>query len=114
MEGITLAVDKLRRRNFSCQRIERHAWPGGAREAFALSDDAGAPVDYLVLRTGLPFDVTGVPAISLPIGPPDGVSPPAALQIVGKPGYDGELLQIAEQIERLLRQAWKPERRKNP
>jgi len=104
------ALAKLRR-HYTCRSLEPRAVPDGVREAFALGDRAGAPVDYLALpiyprlasslAEETPLDVAGFPAISLPVCLP-GSALPAALQIIGKPGEDGELLQIAEQIERLL------------
>jgi aspartyl-tRNA(Asn)/glutamyl-tRNA(Gln) amidotransferase subunit A len=45
-----------------------------------------------------PFNVAGFPAISIPVPVGDG-GLPAALQIVARPGDDGALLQIAQQIE---------------
>jgi hypothetical protein len=72
-----------------------HASARSARAAFAMGDAVGASVDYLVLCAGRPLDIAGFPAISLPL-------PCGALQIVGKPGGDGELLQLAADVERLL------------
>jgi amidase len=47
----------------------------------------------------LPFNATGQPAISLPLGRhPDGM--PAGVQIVGRFGDDAGLLRLAAQIER--------------
>lgn len=73
-----------------------HASARSARAAYAMCDAAGASVDYLVLSPGKPLDITGFPAISLPL-PSRG-----ALRIVGKPGTDGELLQLAADVERML------------
>ena len=73
-----------------------HPSARSARAAYAMCDAAGASVDYLVLSAGKPLDIAGFPAISLPL-PSSG-----ALQIVGKPGGDGELLQLAADVERLL------------
>jgi hypothetical protein len=73
-----------------------HASARSARAAFAMGDAVGASVDYLVLSSGRPLDIAGFPAISLPL-PSRG-----ALQIVGKPGGDGELLQLAADVESLL------------
>ncbi|MNU08242.1 6-aminohexanoate-cyclic-dimer hydrolase [compost metagenome] len=49
-----------------------------------------------------PFNVAGFPAISIPLATGER-SLPAALQIVAKPGDDGALLQIAQQMELMLR-----------
>jgi aspartyl-tRNA(Asn)/glutamyl-tRNA(Gln) amidotransferase subunit A len=50
-----------------------------------------------------PFNVAGFPALSLPLPLHSrDHALPAALQIVAKPGDDGALLQIAQQIELLL------------
>lgn len=48
-----------------------------------------------------PFNVAGFPAISIPLPAAEGALP-SALQIVARPGDDGALLQIAQQIETLL------------
>ncbi|GAC1441007.1 MAG: amidase [Mycobacteriales bacterium] len=54
-----------------------------------------------------PWNVTGQPALSLPSGlDDDGL--PVAVQLVGKPGSEALLLQVAAQLERVL--AW-PARR---
>jgi len=101
------------------------------RDFTARLHDAMSAVDYLVLPTcpctaphvgqssidighwsgtvrealmtyTAPFNVAGFPAISIPLGVRDGRLP-AGLQIVAKPGFDGALLQVARQIECLLR-----------
>src|SRR5262245_26965969 len=64
------------------------AWTGTVREA--------------LMSYTAPFNVAGFPALSLPL-PASDRALPAALQIVAKPGDDGALLQIAHQIEMLLR-----------
>jgi len=63
-------------------------WSGTVREA--------------LMTYTAPFNVAGFPAISIPLAARDGRLP-AGLQIVAKPGRDGTLLQIAQQIEHLLR-----------
>ena len=65
-------------------------WSGTVREA--------------LMTYTAPFNVAGFPAISIPLAARDGLLP-TALQIVAKPGQDGALLQIAQQIERLLHAA---------
>ena len=47
-----------------------------------------------------PFNVSGHPAIVLPVGLVEGL--PAAVQIVGRRGAEGELLALAEQLETAL------------
>ncbi|MFV0132453.1 amidase [Streptomyces sp. HMX87] len=47
-----------------------------------------------------PWNLTGWPAMSVPLGAlPSGA--PCAVQLVGRPGSEGDLLALAEQIERL-------------
>jgi aspartyl-tRNA(Asn)/glutamyl-tRNA(Gln) amidotransferase subunit A len=62
-------------------------WSGTVREA--------------LMTYTAPFNVAGFPALSIPLAARDGRLP-AGLQIVAKPGRDGALLQIAQQIEHLL------------
>ena len=45
----------------------------------------------------VPFNVSGHPAVVLPIGFADGL--PVAMQLVGRHGSDSELLSLAEQLE---------------
>jgi aspartyl-tRNA(Asn)/glutamyl-tRNA(Gln) amidotransferase subunit A len=68
--------------------IDIGGWSGTVREA--------------LMTYTAPFNVAGFPAISIPLAARDGLLP-AALQIVAKPGHDAALLQIAQQIEQLLR-----------
>ncbi|POX53094.1 amidase [Streptomyces sp. Ru71] len=47
-----------------------------------------------------PWNLTGLPAAAVPLGTlPSGA--PCAVQLVGRPGSEPELLQLAEQLERL-------------
>ncbi|WP_268249678.1 amidase family protein, partial [Streptomyces anandii] len=47
-----------------------------------------------------PWNLTGWPAMSVPFGTlPSGA--PCAVQLVGRPGSEAALLDLAEQIERL-------------
>lgn len=48
-----------------------------------------------------PFNLAGFPAISIPLRSRHG-GLPAALQIVARPGGDGALLQLAQQVESML------------
>ncbi|RYE45606.1 MAG: amidase [Hyphomicrobiales bacterium] len=68
--------------------IDIGTWSGTVREA--------------LMTYTAPFNVAGFPAISIPLAACDGALP-AALQIVGKPGNDAALLQIAQQVEQMLR-----------
>lgn len=46
------------------------------------------------------WNLTGVPAMSVPFGAlPTGA--PAAVQLVGRPGTEADLLAVAEDLERL-------------
>jgi aspartyl-tRNA(Asn)/glutamyl-tRNA(Gln) amidotransferase subunit A len=65
-----------------------------------VGDWRGSVREALMTYTA-PFNVAGFPAISIPLPATDG-GLPAALQIVARPGDDGALLQIAQQIEGLL------------
>lgn len=68
--------------------IDISHWSGTVREA--------------LMTYTAPFNVAGFPAISIPLAIRDDRLP-TGLQIVAKPGCDGALLQVARQIERLLR-----------
>lgn len=62
-------------------------WTGTVREA--------------LMTYTAPFNVSGFPSISIPLACSDS-SLPASLQIVARPGQDGALLQIAQQMELIL------------
>ncbi|MEM5386770.1 amidase [Paraburkholderia phymatum] len=66
----------------------------------SIGDWSGTVRQALMTYTA-PFNVAGSPAISIPLPRGDSVLP-AALQIVAKPGDDGALLQIAQQMESML------------
>ncbi|HWT18309.1 MAG TPA: amidase family protein, partial [Variovorax sp.] len=74
--------------------------PRRGQPSIDIGDWSGTVREALMTYTA-PFNVAGFPAISIPLVARDG-SLPAGLQIVGKPGHDGALLQIAQQIERAL------------
>jgi aspartyl-tRNA(Asn)/glutamyl-tRNA(Gln) amidotransferase subunit A len=65
------------------------------------------PVREALMTYTAPFNVAGFPAISIPLASP-GQALPASLQIVARPGDDGALLQIAQQMETLLRAGASP------
>jgi aspartyl-tRNA(Asn)/glutamyl-tRNA(Gln) amidotransferase subunit A len=56
----------------------------------------------LLLRNAELFNLSGLPALSIPIRKTDG-SMPTALQVVGRHGQDGLVLSIAEKIWETLR-----------
>nr|WP_245179452.1 amidase [Cupriavidus sp. LEh25] len=61
---------------------------------------AGTVREALMTYTA-PFNVAGYPAISIPLPSRNG-GLPASLQIVARPGGDGALLRVAQQMESLL------------
>jgi aspartyl-tRNA(Asn)/glutamyl-tRNA(Gln) amidotransferase subunit A len=71
-----------------------------ARSA-TIGDWSGTVREALMTYTA-PFNVAGFPAISIPLRWGDCVLP-ASLQIVARPGQDGALLQLAQQMELILR-----------
>jgi aspartyl-tRNA(Asn)/glutamyl-tRNA(Gln) amidotransferase subunit A len=66
----------------------------------SIGDWTGSVREALMTYTA-PFNVAGFPAISIPL-PVGDSGLPAALQIIARPGDDGALLQIAQQIELML------------
>lgn len=66
----------------------------------SIGDWTGTVREALMTYTA-PFNIAGFPAISIPL-PTGDHSLPAALQIVARPGDDGALLQIAQQMEQML------------
>ncbi|MGO4307868.1 amidase [Cupriavidus sp. RAF12] len=69
----------------------------------SIGDWTGTVREALMTYTA-PFNIAGFPAISIPL-PTGDHSLPAALQIVARPGDDGALLQIAQQMEQMLQTA---------
>tara|TARA_R110002051_G_scaffold316835_1_gene397060 strand:- start:57358 stop:58707 length:1350 start_codon:yes stop_codon:yes gene_type:complete len=61
-----------------------------------LSDFADGVVPKVQVRT-LPFNVTGHPALSVPMGSLDGL--PMGLQIIGRLGQDETVLRVGETLE---------------
>ena len=74
--------------------VDIGSWTGTVREA--------------LMTYTAPFNVAGFPAISIPLPSRDG-GLPAALQIVARPGGDGALLQVALQMESMLRTVAMPQ-----
>lgn len=74
--------------------------PRVGQASIDIGDWSGTVREALMTYTA-PFNLAGFPAISIPLAVRDGLLP-AGLQIVAKPGHDGALLQIAQQIERVL------------
>ena len=65
-----------------------------------IGDWAGTVREALMTYTA-PFNLAGCPAVSIPL-PAEGSALPAALQVVGRPGDDGTLLQLALKIEGMV------------
>lgn len=71
--------------------------PIGAATVRAGDVEAPPPA-FLVRNTGL-FNLTGLPAISVPCGTADGL--PVGLQIAGRPWDEATVLRVARAVERL-------------
>ena len=71
-----------------------------------IGDWSGTVREALMTYTA-PFNVAGFPSISIPLALGDRILP-AALQIVARPGDDGALLQIAQQMELMLQTGVSP------
>lgn len=69
------------------ETLEIQGWAGTVREA--------------LMTYAAPFNMTGFPAISLPLPVAPGALP-CGLQIVGRPGQDGALLRFAEEAVKLI------------
>jgi len=77
--------------------------PGGAPLALEPDQAERAPAENWFLQSGYsyPFNITGQPALSLPMGRnPQGL--PLGLQIVGHKFHDVRVLEIGAQLEGLL------------
>jgi aspartyl-tRNA(Asn)/glutamyl-tRNA(Gln) amidotransferase subunit A len=75
-----------------------------APPADAATVDAGGvslPVHTALTRCTAPFNLAGMPALTLPCGD-DGDGLPVGLQIVGRPGEDVAVLGIAAAVEAVL------------
>jgi aspartyl-tRNA(Asn)/glutamyl-tRNA(Gln) amidotransferase subunit A len=60
-------------------------------------DGVAAPPQYFLVRNTAPFNLTGLPAISVPCGLAEGL--PVGLQIAGRAWEEGVVLRIARAIE---------------
>jgi Asp-tRNA(Asn)/Glu-tRNA(Gln) amidotransferase A subunit family amidase len=86
------------------ERIDVLAWPTVAAPAPPLSDpqvelpSGPSSADASNARQGVIANLTGVPAISTPVGLVEGM--PVALQLLGRWGSDARLLDAAEALER--------------
>ncbi|WP_241016966.1 amidase [Paraburkholderia sp. Ac-20342] len=69
------------------QTLSIGAWSGTVRQA--------------LMNYTAPFNVSGFPAISIPLASPTD-SLPVAMQIVARPGDDGALLKVASEVECIL------------
>lgn len=66
-----------------------------------VTGDPQAQALYTVMRFTVLFNVIGYPAISVPSGL-DGDDLPTGVQIIGRPGQDAVLLDIAQRVEDVL------------
>lgn len=70
------------------------------RIADLASDEAYAAANLMALRNTSLFNLMDRPAVSLPIGTPDGG--PVGLMVIGETGGDADLLDVAEAMEAVL------------
>jgi aspartyl-tRNA(Asn)/glutamyl-tRNA(Gln) amidotransferase subunit A len=63
-------------------------------------DDVVAPPQAFLVRNTFPFNLTGLPAISVPCGAARGL--PIGLQIAGRPWEEATILRIARAVENLV------------
>jgi aspartyl-tRNA(Asn)/glutamyl-tRNA(Gln) amidotransferase subunit A len=61
-------------------------------------DGISAPLLFFMMRNTFPFNLTGLPAVSVPCGVADGL--PVGIQIAGKPWEETTILRIAAEVER--------------
>jgi aspartyl-tRNA(Asn)/glutamyl-tRNA(Gln) amidotransferase subunit A len=66
----------------------------------------GSPEPHTYLRYTCPFNLTGQPALSLPMGRVDGL--PVGLQLIGAEGEDARLLAAARRVEAALENELNP------
>jgi aspartyl-tRNA(Asn)/glutamyl-tRNA(Gln) amidotransferase subunit A len=87
LDGLVLPTCPCTAPRLGQPSIDIGHWSGTVREA--------------LMTYTAPFNVAGFPALSIPLAARDG-GLPAGLQLVARPGHDGALLQMAQQIEALL------------
>lgn len=63
-------------------------------------DDISAPPLFFLLRNTFPFNLTGLPAATVPCGSAESL--PVGLQIAGRPWDEATVLRIARQVERQM------------
>lgn len=78
------------------QDVDAIVMPTTLTTAPAFADFAGGSAKWTPMCT-LPFNMTGHPALSVPMGFSDGL--PLGLQIVGRPNEEATLLRIGEAFE---------------
>jgi aspartyl-tRNA(Asn)/glutamyl-tRNA(Gln) amidotransferase subunit A len=66
-------------------------------EASVQVEDVTAPPQLFLVRSTFLFNLTGLPAVSVPCGESEGL--PVGLQIAGRPWDEGLVLRIAREVE---------------
>lgn len=82
-----------------------NAFPLGMMGPRAISGKSTSPNAWF--NWTWPFNVTGQPALSLPVLPASGL--PAGVQLVGRPGQDHVVMSFAKQIEKRLGRPARPQ-----
>ncbi|HEU4753976.1 MAG TPA: amidase [Armatimonadota bacterium] len=68
-------------------------------QAWVEAGDLAGPPQAFMVRSTFPFNLTGLPALSVPCGTSEGM--PVGLQIAGRPMEDARLLALAAAYEQL-------------
>jgi amidase len=97
LQGVFADHDLLDTPTVECLPVENTGAPGGvplpeAIEGVAVDGAIGWTLTY-------PANFTGHPAASVPAGQADGL--PVGMQIMGRPGTDGDVLAAAGAMERM-------------
>jgi aspartyl-tRNA(Asn)/glutamyl-tRNA(Gln) amidotransferase subunit A len=66
--------------------------------SFVRDNEESSKIRSALLRNNIPFNITGLPAVSIPVGF-DRFRIPIGVQIVGKPYQEGTILSIAFAFE---------------
>jgi len=74
--------------------------PKLGENTITIGDWKGSEREALMAYTA-PFNLSGLPSISIPMAMPKGVLP-AGIQLVGRPGRDAELLSFARKLTELV------------